>query len=405
MQRRDIHAVGELAVEASSVLTSLVQGVHTGIADRVFTSIGPPAAPTRLVHDGVARAVYGGVKRGIRGVARAASAAAAELWGDDSHNSLESRPGLAAALAAVNGLYGDQLALHGNKFAGGMEIRHRGEPVPVTAEALAAAFPAATGRVAVFLHGWVLNERSWWRLPREGDDARPYGERLHGDGGFTPVYLRYNTGLHVSANGRMLADLLHDLLTRWPVSCEELVLVGHSMGGLVIRSACHYGAQQHHHRWHQTVSHVVYLGSPHLGADLEKGVNAASWALARFAETRAVADFLNTRSAGVKDLRYGACVDEDWCDADPDELLRDRCTAVPLLPEATHHFVATTAGPPIVGAVVGDHLVRSRSASGRGKSRSLPFERGHGLELMGLNHFDLLNHPVVYAKLRDWLTG
>jgi pimeloyl-ACP methyl ester carboxylesterase len=208
-----------------------------------------------------------------------------------------------------------------------MDIRQRGNALEPTADSLAAAFPAATERVAVFLHGWCLNERSWWRQPRDGaddDDTRSYGERLHDDLGFSPVQLRYNTGLHISVNGRTLAELLGRLHAHWPVPISELVLVGHSMGGLVARSACHYGAEQQH-RWTEVVSHVVCLGSPHMGADLEKGVSIASWALARLPETRAIARFLNSRSDGVKDLRFGACLDEDWLDADPDEFLRDRC--------------------------------------------------------------------------------
>lgn len=106
----------------------------------------------------------------------------------------------------------------------------------------------------------------------------------------------------------------------------------------------------------------------------------------------------------MKDLRFGSCLDEDWCDADLDEFLRDRCQEVPFLPGATYHFVATTAGPPLIGALVGDHLVRSKSAAGQGKSRSIPFESAHGLTLTGLNHFDLLNHPRIYAQLQDRVT-
>lgn len=139
------------------------------------------------------------------------------------------------------------------------------------------------------------------------------------------------------------------------------------------------------------------------GADLEKGVSVASWALARFPETRAIATFLNARSDGVKDLRFGACLDEDWHDADPDEFLRDRCNEAPFLPHATYHFVAATVTPPLLGIVAGDHLVRPHSASGRGRSRRIPFEEEQGLTLTGLNHLDLLNHPLIYAKLRDWL--
>jgi hypothetical protein len=148
---------------------------------------------------------------------------------------------------------------------------------------------------------------------------------------------------------------------------------------------------------------VVCLGSPHLGADLEKGVNIASWALARLPETRAIASFLNARSDGVKDLRFGACLDEDWRDADPDEFMRDRCHEAPFLPHASYHFVSSTVTPTLLGLIAGDHLVRSKSAAGLGKSRRIPFEAELGLTLTGLNHFDLLNHPLVYAKLHDWL--
>jgi pimeloyl-ACP methyl ester carboxylesterase len=405
MQRSDIRAVGDLAGEASSVVTRLVRGMHAGIAGRVFGSIGPSSAPTGTIHDGLTHVIYGGVDRGIRRATRAVAAVAGEIWGDDGHQALETRIGPAAAIAAVNGIYGDQLTERDNPLAGAMTIRHHGKPVALSTESLSAEFPTATDRVAVFIHGWCLTERSWSRRPREGlenEHTRSYGQRLHEDLGFSPVQVRYNTGLHISVNGRTLAEILDQLYAQWPVPIAELVLVGHSMGGLVARSACHYGAQQQHD-WTGAVSHVVCLGSPHLGADLEKGVNIASWALARLPETRAISAFLNSRSDGVKDLRFGACLDEDWREADPDEFLRDRCTDAPFLPHATYHFVASTVAPPLLGMIAGDHLVRSRSAAGRGKSRRIPFDAAQGLTLTGLNHFDLLNHPLVYAKLRDWL--
>ena len=404
MQRSDIRAVGDLAAEASSVLTTLVRGMHAGIAGRVFGSIGPAATPTRVIHDGLTQAIYGGVDRGLRGATRAASVVAAEIWGNEADEALESRTdSVAAAIAAVNGIYGDELTDHANPLAGAMTIRHDGTSVALTADALSATFPAATGRVVVFTHGWCLTERSWLRRPRQGDDHHSYGERLHADLGFTPITLRYNTGLHISVNGRTLAEILDLLHDQWPVPITELVLVGHSMGGLVARSACHYGAEQQL-GWIDAVSRVVCLGSPHLGADIEKGVNAASWALAKLPETRSIAAFLNARSDGVKDLRYGACVDEDWRDTDPDEFLRDRCQETPFLPHATYHFVSSTVAPSLLGIIAGDHLVRPKSAAGQGKSRSIPFDAAHGLTLSGLHHFDLLNHPSVYAKLREWLT-
>lgn len=402
MQSQEIRSLADLAGEGTRVVTTLVRDMHRGIASRVFGSIGPASKPVQVIHDATASTIYTLVDGAVRGSLYGAGALAAETLSDEDDETVLARPRVAGAIAAVNGIYGDELTNRRNGFALSMQIRRRGQPVEMTADAIAEAFPAATGRVVVFLHGWCLTERSWWRPPRSGETLRPYGKRLRKDVGFTPVYLRYNTGLHISQNGQALADLLDELHQLWPVPIDDVVLVGHSMGGLVVRSACHYGLQ-HEHRWVDAVRHVVCLGSPHLGADLEKGVNIASWALAKLPETRALASFLNTRSAGVKDLRFGAVLDEDWRDCDPDEFLRDRCREVPFLPNAVYHFVATSAAPRAVGLLIGDSLVRPRSAAGRGRSRQVPFEAAHGVTLTGLNHFDLLNHPLVYDKLLEWL--
>ena len=403
MQRQEIRSLADLAGEGSRILTSLVRDTHSGIARRVFGAIGPASRPVEVVHNTIAALTYYGVDRAVRGSLHGVGELAAESCGSDEDASVELRPTTAGVIAALNGIYGDELSERGNGFALTMQIRHRGKPVAMNAAAIAAAFPKATSRIVVFVHGWCMTERPWWRRPRDGESVRPYGTRLRSDLGFTPVYLRYNTGLHISDNGKALAALMDQLQTLWPVPVEEIALIGHSMGGLVVRSACHYGAQQQQ-GWPDAVRHVVCLGSPHLGADLEKGVNAASWVLAQLPETQAVASFLNARSAGTKDLRYGALLEEDWTDCDPDEFLRDRCHEVPFLPRAVYHFVATTAVPRPVGVILGDHLVRSKSASGAGRSRRVPFEPAHGLTLTGLHHLDLLNHPAIYAKLHDWLS-
>lgn len=406
VQRQEIRALAGLAGEGTRVLTALVRDVHRGISSRVFHSIGPVSKPVQVVHDATADVTYRLVDVAIRGSLHGAGVLGAEACGNENSGALQetvqARPRVAGAIAAVNGIYGDELAHKGNGFALTMGIRQHGQPVTLSADSLAAAFPEATGRLVVFVHGWCLTERSWWRRPRSGEIHEPYGTGLRAELGFTPVYLRYNTGFHISQNGQSLANLLNDLQRLWPVPVDEIALVGHSMGGLVTRSACHYGLQ-HEHTWTYTVRHVVCLGSPHLGADLEKGVNVASWALAKLPETRGVARFLNRRSSGVKDLRFGALLDEDWRDCDPDEFLRDRCQEVPFLPDAVYHFVATSAAPRVVGLLFGDSLVRPKSAAGQGRSRKIPFESAHGLTLTGLHHFDLLNHPSIYEKLLHWL--
>jgi pimeloyl-ACP methyl ester carboxylesterase len=224
--------------------------------------------------------------------------------------------------------------------------------------------------------------------------------------GFTPLYVRYNTGRHISENGRELAELLEELIQAWPVPVDEVVLIGHSMGGLVGRSACHYGADS---ACVAKVRHVFTLGTPHRGAPLEQVTNAATAALARLPETRPLAKALNIRSVGIKDLRYGYLVDECWMDQDCDAYLRNTSKEIPFLPTARHYFICATlsreADAP-VGRIIGDLLVLRPSAwahEGRGKRMQFPIEHYH--HIGGANHFDLLNHPAIYAQIRRCLSS
>lgn len=403
MRSSDVQAVGELAGEALAAGGRLISEMHEGIASRVFANVG--AGPARTIHDGISSAVYTGVREGLRGAARGGGKLAARRAPSDGPG-LDSHPVASFVLGAINGFYGNHIAQRGNALASRLEVRRHGEPVDVSAGGLGAAFPDATSRVVVFVHGLCGTEATWWWLARGSDrsDRRSYGERLQDELSFTPVYLRYNTGLHISENGCAIAWLLEELARAWPVGVEELVLVGHSMGGLVARSACHY-AEREDLRWTAHVRHVFCLGTPHLGADLERGANAAAWAAARLPETRALASFLNARSVGIKDLRYGSCVEDDWCDCDPDEFLRDRCQEVPFLADANYYFIGATLREGPVGSLIGDLLVRMPSASGRGsgKGRRIPFEVDNGHELTGPNHIDLLCHPAVYRQLRSWI--
>ena len=186
---------------------------------------------------------------------------------------------------------------------------------------------------------------------------------------------------------------------------REIALVGHSMGGLVARSACHQGSERAQ-RWTTCVGHVVSLGTPHLGAPLEQGTHLAAEALHALPETRMLGAFLRKRSAGIRDLRHGSLVDEDWRGADPNALRAGACTEVPLLAGATHYFVsATVTRSPShpLGRMFGDILVLVPSASGRGRRRQIPFQAEHGLHVGGAHHLALVNHPEVYECLREWL--
>ena len=378
--------VGELAGEALGGTGAFVRQVHEGIAGRPFKVLGPLALPVRVVHDRVSSAVYAGVRSALASPPRAAGALLARKAPEGARALAESPVG-GLALGALNGAIGDLLA---RRFA---EL------------ALPMSFPgpppeSPTPRLAIFVHGLCETDEAWRLL-----GGPSYGERLAEDLGYTPLYLRYNTGLHISDNGRRLSALLEEVVEQWPVEVAEIALFGHSMGGLVVRSACHYGAADEA-RWAERVRHVFCLGSPHLGAPLEKAANASAWLLGRLPETRALARVLNGRSEGIKDLRFGSCVEEDWCDCDIDEFLRDRCREVPFLECATYYFVGATLSRRSDGALgmaLGDLLVRFPSASGAGRRRRIPFAAEHGAHLGGLTHFDLLNHPQVYERIRTWL--
>jgi pimeloyl-ACP methyl ester carboxylesterase len=405
MRRTDVEAMGEVAGEALAATGGFVKTMHEGIAGRPFGILGPFAKPVRVVHDGVSNAIYGGVANGLRRASRGGAEILARRAGEDGP-SLASTPAGALALGALNGMYGNHLTDRDNALAVGMDVRRDGRNVDVDAAGLAEAFPDATSRIAVFVHGLFGDDECWRTFPLRGRAGRrTYGERLQDELSITPVHVRYNTGLRISTNGRELARLLDDVVDAWPVSVEEVVLVGHSMGGLVVRSACHYG-EEDSRRWTDCVRHVFCLGSPHLGADLEKGVNVLGWAFGRLPETRAFASFLNARSVGIKDLRFGSCVEADWCDCDPDEYLRDRCNEVPFLPDAHYYFIGATLSEGPVGSLLGDLLVRIPSSSGRGsgKGRRIPFEIDNGREFTGMHHMHLLNHPDVYEQLRTWIT-
>jgi hypothetical protein len=121
-----------------------------------------------------------------------------------------------------------------------------------------------------------------------------------------------------------------------------------------------------------------------------------------------LSSFLKKRSAGIRDLRHDSLVDEDWRGRDPEALRAVACTEVPLLPRATHCFVsATITRDPRhpLGRLLGDILVLKPSATGRGKTRRIPFCDEHGHYIGGTHHLALLNHPEVYERLHGWLAA
>lgn len=398
----EARALRRLAFEELGGAIGGIRDTHRAIADRAFGASGPGARPAQLVHDAIADTVYGGV-RGASALADGLLDAALPRDPGGRGRSISTSPRGAAALGALTGLIGDRLRERGSGLQEPLSIRAGGLPVAARREDLALAFPRATPYAVVFLHGLMETEHSWRR--GGGEQGESYGSRLATETGATPVELRYNSGLHISDNGAALSALLAELVERWPVPVERLALVGHSMGGLVARSACHLATGQDE-EWVGLVSHVVCLGSPHAGAPLEQAVHLGSAALSAVPETRALGGFLRRRSAGIRDLRRGSLVDEDWRERDPDSLRAQAEAEVPLTPGVTHCFVAATVTRSPrhpFGRAVGDWLVLPGSAAGRRRAPRSSLRADHHLHIGGAHHFALLNHPTVYARLREWL--
>jgi pimeloyl-ACP methyl ester carboxylesterase len=387
----------------------MIRDLHVSIARRAFRASGPPARPAQLIHDGISKTVYAAVSTGLRAAAHATGLAlGTRAAADPSYRRFSERPKGNVALGALNGAWGDWLDRTRSPLALPMTARYDGRDVPPTHDGIAAAYQGTTGDVAVWLHGLCETDASW-RLKafdHYGDPRSTHGERLRHVARLTPVYVRYNTGLHISANGRSLDELLTQLVEAWPVPITRLTLIGHSMGGLVIRSAAAHGCTNGS-PWVPLAKRVVYLGSPHLGAPLEIGAATATRALRRLPETKPLADALASRSAGIKDLRYGDVLEADWSDVvDLDAPRPEPANCAPLLDGAEHYFVGATIGArhdTPVARILGDALVPFASASGTGPRRTLGLDVDRGRHLGGLHHFDLLNHPRVYAVLREWL--
>jgi triacylglycerol lipase len=394
---RTVAAIDALTPAGEAV--ELVERARGGVAQGVFETIRLVNRTVEKVGDGAEKALTLGAQK--LALDPAALGISPELLDRVS-------PAIDALEAGLNAVLGDYLAARDNALAIGLGVYVGGKRIGLDRASLAAAFPGATGKLAVLVHGLGCTEQCFNLFSRDhyGEPGVSYGSQLAGDLGFTPVFIRYNTGRHISENGRALSALLGELCAAFPVPVQQLVLVGHSMGGLVSRSAAHYGGRDSA-RWVAALSHVVCIGSPHHGAPLEQMTNVLSSVLSALptAGTQVPAKILNARSAGVKDLRFGYITDEDWTGKDPDAVLKDERSDVPMLEHVTYAFVAGCVGPADgpFAQLIGDLLVRVPSGSGlhEEETRHIQFQAGE--VLVGLDHMALINHPSVYTVLKRLL--
>jgi len=393
----DVRGFARLATHATAGLADLVEAMHH--------TIGRPLGVGSRQSPGRTRGLTGLVYKSVRGVTHLVGGGLDALLGQlrPTLAGRASSPQREAVLAALNGVLGDYLVASDNPLAIPMSLRRNGRSLVLETQALAAAIPEGGGKLAVLAHGLCLNDLQW---NREGHD---HGAVLARELGYTPLYLHYNSGLHTSTNGRALAGLLEALLERWPQPVEELVIVAHSMGGLVARSAWHYGMVAGHH-WPQRLGRMAFLGTPHHGAPLERGGNWVDVILGATPYAAPFARLGKIRSAGITDLRYGNVLDEHWKGRDRFARGRDTRQAVPL-PDGVPSFAiaATTGKRPrdLRDRLLGDGLVPVSSALGQHEDsrRALGFPKSRQWIGYGMNHLDLLGRPEVSDRIVRWFAS
>lgn len=390
----DLRGVTRLAIEATRGVTAIVEAMHVTIASGPAILGRPLAAParlgTRLVYaaiHGVTRLVGAGLDLGL---AQLAPVLGASAPGGERE----------AVLGVLNGVLGDYLDEHANPLAIEMRLRHGGATLPLAPPALRAALPGATGKVVVLVHGLCMTDLQWRR------GAHDHGAALARDLGYTPIYLHYNTGRHISTNGRAFAALLEELVAAWPVPIEELVILGHSMGGLVARSACAC-AEAAGHAWRPRLTTLVTLGSPHHGAPMERGGSWIDLLLGVSPYSAPLGRLGRIRSAGITDLRFGDVEDEHWQGHDRFAYREDRRTQLALPAGVACYAIAGTLAPDPNARPhpLGDGMVPVDSALGihPDPERCLAFPDDRRWIAPRTGHLELLAEPV-YAQLAAWLS-
>ena len=396
----DLQAAVRLAAQATTGVIGVAEGVHQAVRQRLGLPAG--AEPDRT--GGLTGQIYQGIRGVTQLVGHGLDSALASLLPlvDDPANHPEPSPGREAVLAALNGVLGDRLQATGNPLAQAMELRLAGRRLPLeSASLMRERLAGASPHLIVLLHGLCMNDTQWLR------NGHDHGAFLAQALGATPVYLRYNSGLHTSTNGREFARQLEWLVSQWPVPLTTITLVGHSMGGLVARAACDE-AQRSQHRWRAQLQHLICVGTPHHGAPLERAGHGVDVLLAATPFTAPFTRLGQLRSAGITDLRHGHVRDADWQGRERFGSSVDHREPLPLPEGVACMAVGATLAPQrglLADRLTGDGLVPLRSALGQHDDprHRLVFPREGQRTVYRTGHLELLSSPVVAQQLLQWL--
>ena len=388
----DLAGFNRLATDVTAELTDLAEALHNTIA----RSPGIFGTAMQEHSSAIAALVYENVRSVARLAGNTTDAILAQLVPILDERSSQERE---AVLAALNGIVGDYLAATRNPLAIPMRLRRNGRPLTLEKKSLLSAIPPPRDKLLVLVHGLCMNDLQWTRKGRD------LGTALSRDLGYTPIHLHYNSGLHTSTNGRAFATLIEALLKQWPEPLKEFGILAHSMGGLVSRSAYYYGMAAGQ-AWPQHLRKLVFLGTPHHGALLERVGNWVHLCLGLSPYTAPFARLANLRSAGITDLRYGNVLDEDWQGLDRFEHSGDLRHPVPLPEGVRCYAIAANVGKK-GGDLFGDGMVPVSSALGRHEDPKLTLSFALSRQWVGygMNHWEMLRQPAVYAQIRRWMAS
>ena len=397
LRASDIRGIAQLAAQATEGVTGIAEGVHQSVWSTMGVRGGAEKGRTRGITGFVYRSVRGVTKLVGNGVDAVLAGLEPVLDSKEPET-----PHRDAVFAALNGVLGDHLVASDNPFAIPMTFRHRGEASDPQSPL---QIPGSTEKVLLLIHGLCMTDHQW--RTQHDDQVVDHGEALASALGYTPIHLRYNTGLHVSTNGRELSVLLEELINAWPTPIEELTVVAHSMGGLLIRSAFHI-AREDASLWPDHLKKIVFLGTPHHGAPLEKAGNWVDTILTSTPYTAPFAKLGQVRSAGITDLRFGHVLDEDWQGRDRFDRNPDARRVLPLPGGVDCYTVAATTAEKrsaMADRLIGDGLVPLNSALGQhdDPQRCLVFPDASQRTEYQTSHLGLLSSPEVTRQMMEWL--
>ncbi len=390
-----LQGITRLVSHATIEATNVVEAMHHQV-------VHPPFLPsTRIQHliTSISSFTYQGIRLGTRVIGRSLDKILGKLA--PFLGEIKATNDREAVLSVLNGVVGDYLEKEENPLQLEMQFRCQGKSLSIARKSIEKTYPNYNGKILLLVHGSCMNDLQWTRAEHN------HGLQLGQDLGKTPIYLQYNSGRHISENGQDLNGLLEKLVSEWPAPVEELTVLAHSMGGLVTRSALYYGQQQQK-SWTKQLKKIVFLGTPHHGAPLERIGNYVDVIMGGIPYAKPFARLAKIRSAGVTDLRYGNLIRSDWEGKERFKIQKDSRQAIPLPKQVECYSIAavygkTSAGK--TGQMLGDTLVNVKSALGKHKdpAKSLNFKEDHTWISYETSHLDLLSNVKVYTKIKAWL--